>query len=325
MLEGSGWTEALIEAEVASSGVAELFLKTSHLTRTGHGHQVSLLALHNLQREAFMPCEGLKDEKSQQLWRKDMVQKSPPTFAYWDTILRYETLILFVRAHRERNFSLYMQLLEELTPLFFALDHVNYARWMPAHIRDMKSLPASVQEEFENNCHWVISKTTNSFSVIPFDQAHEQENKIVKGLGGTVGLTENPVAFKRWMLSGPQVARLVSQFQEETFSDDDLDIRKNFKHHEQGISIQNTFYKQVNSLSSTIKQTFFVSQQTNKKELFGFLTTRISNIKCPTGKSIYVTSGQSDLSVGSSFLMSNSTTRKVTPEWWCMLIYALEQ
>ena len=34
LLEGSGWTSALVEAEIASSGVAESFLKTSHLTRT---------------------------------------------------------------------------------------------------------------------------------------------------------------------------------------------------------------------------------------------------------------------------------------------------
>jgi len=34
LLEGSGWTTALIEAEVASSGIAESFLKVSHLTRT---------------------------------------------------------------------------------------------------------------------------------------------------------------------------------------------------------------------------------------------------------------------------------------------------
>ena len=34
LLEGSGWTSALVEAEIATSGVAESFLKTSHLTRT---------------------------------------------------------------------------------------------------------------------------------------------------------------------------------------------------------------------------------------------------------------------------------------------------
>ncbi len=33
LLESSGWTSALCEADVASSGVADLFLKASHLTK----------------------------------------------------------------------------------------------------------------------------------------------------------------------------------------------------------------------------------------------------------------------------------------------------
>ena len=124
------------------------------------------------------------------------MQKNSPTFMYWDLIIRYETLILiFVRAHREKNFPLYVEVLEELTPLFFALDHVNYSRWMPVHIRYMKSLPDPIKDEFENHSHWVLSKTMNTFSAIPFDQAHEQKNKIVKVSGGAVGLTETPLLF----------------------------------------------------------------------------------------------------------------------------------
>ncbi len=45
ILEGSGWTTALIEAEVASSGTADSFVKVSHLTRTRHAQQITLLAL----------------------------------------------------------------------------------------------------------------------------------------------------------------------------------------------------------------------------------------------------------------------------------------
>ena len=85
--------------------------------------------------------------------------------------------------------------MEELIPLFFALDHVNYARWASIHIRDLKSLPDNIAKEFQNEGHWVLSKTGYKFSAIPFDQANEQENKIVKSAGGAVGLTENPVAF----------------------------------------------------------------------------------------------------------------------------------
>ena len=37
--------------------------------------------------------------------------------------MRQETLILiFIRAHREKNFPLYMEALEELTPLIFVLN-----------------------------------------------------------------------------------------------------------------------------------------------------------------------------------------------------------
>ena len=41
------------------------------------------------------------------------------------------------------------------------------------------------------------------------DQAHEQNNAIVKGSDSAVGLTENPTAFQRWMVSGPEFARLL--------------------------------------------------------------------------------------------------------------------
>lgn len=33
-LEGTGWTTAITEADIATSGVADSFLKASHLTRT---------------------------------------------------------------------------------------------------------------------------------------------------------------------------------------------------------------------------------------------------------------------------------------------------
>ena len=108
---------------------------------------------------------------------------------YWDMIMRYDT--------GPKNFPLYVTVLKELTSLFFALDHVNYSRWTPIHIRDMESMPDQIKDEFEKECHWVLSKTSKTFSAIPFDQAHEQENKIVKGSSGSsilpgVARTEEP-------------------------------------------------------------------------------------------------------------------------------------
>ena len=44
-LEGSGWTSVVSQADLVTSGVAESLLKASHLTRTRHVHQVSIILL----------------------------------------------------------------------------------------------------------------------------------------------------------------------------------------------------------------------------------------------------------------------------------------
>jgi hypothetical protein len=69
-LEVSGCTTALTEAGIASSGTADSFLKASHLTRTSHAHQVSVLALAKLQQDAFLDMvnEEPHDEKTRKAW-----------------------------------------------------------------------------------------------------------------------------------------------------------------------------------------------------------------------------------------------------------------
>ncbi len=249
-LELSGWTTALTQAGIASSGTADSFLKAAHLTRTRHAHQVSALALSKLQQDAFLQTEGPHDESTQEAWRKDMIAKSP-TFQYLDTVLRLEILgLIFVRSHRERDFFLYVESLKSLAPWFFALDHQNYARWIPIHIRDMESLDTSIRHEFEECGHWVIQKTTNRFSSMPIDQAHEQNNELVKGSGGAVGLTENPSAFRKWMIAGPEQARLLQEFENEFIPE----VVNQQKHHEEGFSSQKTFKEQAKNLIQSINE-----------------------------------------------------------------------
>ena len=74
----------------------------------------------------------------------------------------------------------------------------------------MESLRPATHEEFEVNGIWVVPKTTNRFSALPIDQAHYQNNELVKGTGGAVGLTENTSAFKKWIQ-----ARLLTEFEEQ--------------------------------------------------------------------------------------------------------------
>ena len=52
-LDGSGWTSALVAAEVATGGVAESFIKATHVTRTRRVHQVTAACLFILQSKAY--------------------------------------------------------------------------------------------------------------------------------------------------------------------------------------------------------------------------------------------------------------------------------
>ena len=51
------------------------------------------------------------------------------------------------------------------------------------------------------------------FSRIALGQLHEQNNKVIKGISGTYRKDES--ALNRWALSGPELAEIISQFQNE--------------------------------------------------------------------------------------------------------------
>lgn len=80
---------------------------------------------------------------------------------------------------------------------------------------------------------------------MPIDQAHEQNNELVKGSGGTVGLTDNPSAFRKWMIAGPEQARLLKEFEKKFMSN---------VHHEEGFCTQKTFHEQAKNLVQAISE-----------------------------------------------------------------------
>ena len=103
LLDGSGWTSAISQAEVASSGTADSFLKASHVKKTARAHQVTACALYKLRQDAFTDDEtdASFDDWSQER-RTNSVQ-----FKFWELILTTELMILtWDRAIHEGNFSL---------------------------------------------------------------------------------------------------------------------------------------------------------------------------------------------------------------------------
>ena len=186
------------------------------------------------------------DRLSFQEWKKEKKRRHPQ-FLYWSLVMDLELSVLtFVRSLRTSNFHLYVQTLEELLPWFFLLDHYHYARWLSVHLRDMKELPTTAPEIAQAFAagKFTVQKTDNVFSSIALDQAHEQMNKMVKGEGGAVGLTENAAALEKWMTAGPEMARLVDEFERALQLTNNNDQR----HHEQTAAHQKRYKEDLGSL-----------------------------------------------------------------------------
>ena len=61
--------------------------------------------------------------------------------------------------------------------------------------------------------HFPVKKKSHVFSNLAIDQPYCQHNAVVKDDGGAVGHTECPAALKRWMFSGPEMARVIIDFE----------------------------------------------------------------------------------------------------------------
>ena len=223
------------------------------------------------------------------------MSKERAQFLYWNRVLFLELCVLqLIRAIREGVFSLYKKSLVSLVPCMFSLDHINYARWMSAHIPDMNLLSSThpdIHQEFTNGS-FVVHKTEKVFSSI---------------------------ALRRWMIAGPEVARIIQEF-EETYSKKVSEEKRH--HHEQIPGVQAAFKKDVlslvpaiedmgNPLKSTTRERqgtgtrrrvasssklpknwkSFLHVGDNKTELFLFLAKELQAIDIE-GREVYTTYGE---------------------------------
>ena len=256
-LEDSGWVEALVQANVASAGTADSFLKATHITKTRHAHEVTASSLYILLKKAYTQhTESL--EPGNQVDPLDnwctRQCKTIQQFMYWYSVLQLELLVLtYIRSLRTSDFSLYVDSLTKLAPWMFCMDHTNYARWLPVHIRDManlKKVHPLIEAELSKGS-FTVQKTKRVFSAMALDQAHEQNNAIVKSDGGAVGLTQSPAALRRWMLGGPEMMRLTTEFEGSLGAKRKGD---NTRHHEQTKSSQVLFAQHVQSLVGVFEE-----------------------------------------------------------------------
>ena len=110
---------------------------------------------------------------------------------------------------------------------------------------DKPCATASAQMFMNTSCvvHAFTSNNTgNLYSAICLDHAHEQMNAQVKGDGGAIGLAEDPGALRRWMVTGPHLSIVITEY-ERTI--DNSHVGTNQKHHEHSRTQQQAFWESI--------------------------------------------------------------------------------
>ena len=117
-------------------------------------------------------------------------------------------ILVFIRSQIQQEFVAYVASLQSLMKYIFAFDRTHHERWLSVDISDLlrlQHLLPGVFKEFLKN-HRVAYKTSNIFSGIAFDQAHEQFNAKVKPQSGGLNLLnrdDSGDTLLKWTVSSP--------------------------------------------------------------------------------------------------------------------------
>ena len=246
LLDGSGWTFLLTSSMMVTTGKANAMLSaSSNMVLCRHLHQVTACVLHKRKQEAFKEF-SVSSERSITMSEWEKEAEKYPMYKFWNLILKVELILLqFVKSIRSSDFNSYKDSLLLICPWMFLLDHHNYARWLPIHIRSMINLESEqpmLYEEFLKG-HFTVQKSNRKFSRIGSDHNHEQLNAKIKGAGGAIGLTENDSTLQRWVISGPEISRLIDEF--EVTVDNNYDNNLIFEHHDSSQSVQQHFQSDI--------------------------------------------------------------------------------
>ena len=246
-LEGSGWIDLLVKSSIKTPGRADSMLKGKQVKRSRYVHHVSCAALYHLLCDAYVDSECQAETFHH--WIEDR-RESSAQFQYWLTVIEMEALLLkLVRSLRESDFQMFVNALNEIAPSMFALDHTHFARRLPIFIQDLKMLETKHPDifcEFQKG-HFIYKKTDRPFSCMAEDQVHDQNNKDVKTDGRAVGILDNESSLMKWMIGGPEIARLVKNFNNEQH------VAMN-KHHEDTDAHENRFRKDVKNFKEYVAE-----------------------------------------------------------------------
>ena len=99
------------------------------------------------------------------------------------------------------------------------------------------------------NKKFVVQKLARKFSLIAMNHNHERKNVIGKGVGGA---REDDEALRRWCVCGPEVARVLKEFEACRTPIKELTVVK--EHHKANTLAQKTFMIDVKNLTTAFEE-----------------------------------------------------------------------
>ena len=134
--------------------------------------------------------------------------KLNPTFQFWSSYTDAINIMLrFLRATREGNWKLHLATVRDMLPWFFALDRVNYARYLTLYYHEMISLPDThpdTHEHLQNGECCVQRQSVWRFSKVACDQCIEQTiNRDTKSKAGWTGFHYEQMCYQSVDLGKP--------------------------------------------------------------------------------------------------------------------------
>ena len=110
---------------------------------------------------------------------------------YWQIFIDLILIFLiFVRSIREGNFSMYVSSLKQVVKWYYACDHYHYARWVTVHLQNLVNSPTTSLYLYKcfSDTYFNFQKSNKKFSLMRINQAHEQNNAAIMGMGGATSV-----------------------------------------------------------------------------------------------------------------------------------------
>ena len=175
LLDGSGWTSALVQAEIATAETSNSFLKAVRVKKNCSCSPD--YSLRSVQSSAGIicwvqtcqpECNAPSFDESRTPWCEQRAAQSAQ-FHFWQLVLSTELDVLaWERSIYEGNFLLHVEALTRLQWLFDSLDHYNCALAIAVHLRDMVMLRDRLKHpgifaEFCNGNFTVLTRHSDHF------------------------------------------------------------------------------------------------------------------------------------------------------------------